>query len=352
MKKLYYKKIFFIIILLLCLIFLLYYYSKIFSPIILALILAYIFTPIIDFFEKLKIKREIIIFIFTVILILIIVLILIAIIPAIFQQCKELIKFISKNFDFEKINNLTFFKKMNLKLSKDSIYEYKNYLPQFFKVGTNLINIIFIGLSNILNMFSELFIFFISFLYFLNYQKKIKIYFKKFLPLDLRAGILEYLSEVDLLLKSFLRGQSLDCLTLMILTSTGLYLLKVKFALLLGIMTGLFAFIPYLGVTMGLVSSVIITYIQYGSFKNVFYVVALFGIIQTIDGIFIAPRIIGKHVGLSPVIIILGIIILGNILGFLGVLLAVPIICVLKVSFKYLINFYKNSNIYRRQEEE
>jgi len=345
-------KFLFLLILFILFLSIIIFYSNLFFPIILGWIFAYIFSPIINYFEKLKIKRTIIIFAFCFILIIIIILIMLFIIPTIIEQLKEMINFFGRNIkklNIERYINLPEFKK-NIDFYIKLIRINQSYITNILQLTSDFVQLFYKGLLNIFMIISQIFIFIISFIYFIYHFEIINFLIKKYLPVELREKILTYLSEIDILLRRYLRGQLLDCFIIGTLTTILLSILKIKFALLLGIITGLLTFIPYAGVGTGLIISIIICFFQYQSFQKIILLILFFGLIQFLDAVFIAPRIMGRQVGLSPLLIILSIIILSNIIGFVGVLLAIPIICVLKVTIKYLLNFYIKSNLYIKKQ--
>ena len=120
-----------------------------------------------------------------------------------------------------------------------------------------------------------------------------------------------------------------------VLIGIGLYFLNLKFALIIGIVSGVFNFIPYLGPIVGVVLTLIFAL---GSpWWTLLMIVALFILVNQLEALYLDPNILGKGLGLHPLTVILSMLICGQLLGILGVLVAVPLAAILKVLFfRYL----------------
>lgn len=130
--------------------------------------------------------------------------------------------------------------------------------------------------------------------------------------------------DVDSVFTSYIRGQVIDSIIVAVLTSVALTLIRLDFAIIIGIISGIFNLIPYFGPVVGFVLSIIIGVLDPNPMKALYGAIAIF-IIQQIDGWFIVPKIVGDCVKLHPVVVLLAILIGGNLFGLIGMLLAVPI---------------------------
>ncbi len=142
--------------------------------------------------------------------------------------------------------------------------------------------------------------------------------------------------EINSVLSGFLRGQFLVAIFIAILTTIGLTILKVNFAVVLGILAGAFNVIPYVGPILGAIPAVVIVLIK-SPIKAV-AVIALSFVIQQIEGGFISPRIIGEKVGLHPTTVIFAVLAGGQLGGIVGMILAVPIAGVVKVILRFIFD--------------
>ena len=146
----------------------------------------------------------------------------------------------------------------------------------------------------------------------------------------------EVLEEIDNVISGFIRGRIIVCFIVGTLIGIGLYFLNLKFALIIGIISGVFNFIPYLGPIVGVVLALIFAL---GSpWWTLLMIVVLFVLVNQLEAIYLNPNILGKGLGLHPLTVILSMLICGQLLGILGVLVAVPLAAILKVlAIRYLI---------------
>lgn len=152
-----------------------------------------------------------------------------------------------------------------------------------------------------------------------------------FLPLRLRSEASSITKEIDGYVSSFVRGQLLVGLTLTILYAIGLGLVGLDLWFLLACVSGFGNIVPYLGFILGITLSSVIALFSSGSFDQVLWVWLVFIIVQVLEGTFVTPKILGDKVGLSPLAIIIAVVAGGQIFGFLGIVLAVPLAAALRV---------------------
>ncbi|NLL61643.1 MAG: AI-2E family transporter [Candidatus Atribacteria bacterium] len=144
-----------------------------------------------------------------------------------------------------------------------------------------------------------------------------------------RKDLKEIVLKIDGILSSFIRGRLIVCLIVGALITIGLFLLKSKFFFLIGMVSGILNFVPYFGPVVGWVLSL---FFVIGRPWSVYiWVTILFVGVNQIEAIWLNPKILGKEMGLHPLTIIFAVLIFGDLLGFLGILFAVPIAATLKV---------------------
>ena len=170
---------------------------------------------------------------------------------------------------------------------------------------------------------------------------------EELLPASKKEKISGIISKIDGNLKAFFRGQMAVCAILSIIYGIGLTVIGIPMSFLLALVGGFGNMIPYVGIGLGLIPAIILAFIQFQDFTHVLLVVLVFGIGQFLEGTVITPKIVGDKLGLHPVAIILSILICGQILGFLGLLLAVPIASIVKVLIDEGIVKYKNTKLYK-----
>lgn len=155
---------------------------------------------------------------------------------------------------------------------------------------------------------------------------------------------IDFGNEVNSIFTNFFVGKLIDSTIIGILCFIGLSLLKVRFALLLSIVVGIFNMIPYFGPFIGAVPAIVIT-LFYSPIQALWVTLFIFGL-QQFDGIILGPKILGDKVGVSPFYIILAIMIGGGFFGPMGMLMGVPVLKSFFVLWdKILVNLLKKKNI-------
>jgi len=152
--------------------------------------------------------------------------------------------------------------------------------------------------------------------------------------------------EIDATIAGFVRGQATVCLALGTIYAIGLTLVGLEFGLLIGLGTGLMAFVPYVGMLIGLMIAFGVALMQFSDIGSFVLVAAVFAGGQTIDAAFLTPNLVGGRVGLHPVWIIFALMAGGALFGFTGVLLAVPVASVIGVLVRFAIMRYRASTLY------
>ncbi len=169
----------------------------------------------------------------------------------------------------------------------------------------------------------------------LNEKPRIEKRWKDYLPLrasPLKDEVAEVLSEINKYVTAYFRGQLLVCLVDGILIGTALTLFGLNFAPLIGVIVVILTMVPYIGIIICWVPAVLIAAFQWGDWWHPIGVTAIFIVVQNLEGIFYAPRIVGNSVGLHPMTVIVSIFVWGLIIGgVLGPLLAVPLTATIKV---------------------
>lgn len=164
---------------------------------------------------------------------------------------------------------------------------------------------------------------------------------------ELAIGLVRDCDEV---LSSFIRGQLLVMLCLGVIYSVGLWLVGLELALLIGMIAGLASIVPYLGFVVGVGAALIAAVFQFGDVFHLIAVVVVFGIGQVIESTVLVPLLVGDRIGLHPVAVIFAVLAGGQLFGFVGVLLALPVAAVLMVLVRYMLHRYKESEAYRERQ--
>jgi predicted PurR-regulated permease PerM len=166
------------------------------------------------------------------------------------------------------------------------------------------------------------------------------------LPLASKDNLRQIAKEVDGSLSAFLHGQFMVMIVLGTLYSIGYSIIGIPVAIGVGLLTGILCFIPYVGAATGFVLALLLSLLDFKGFGSVLGVVVIFASVQLLDAILITPKILGGQLGLRPLWIIIALMAGAELFGFIGVLLAVPTIAVLKVIVKHTLDRYRESQVY------
>ena len=166
------------------------------------------------------------------------------------------------------------------------------------------------------------------------------------LPEKYKDTIRNLAHQIDRILAGFIRGQLSVCVLLGTFYATGLYLVGLELGVLVGFIAGLISFIPYVGSISGFVISMGIALAQFSTWGPIAQVVAVFMVGQFIEGNFLTPKLVGENVGLHPVWVMFALLAGGVLLGFLGLMIAVPVAAIIGVLIRYAIEQYKESSLY------
>ncbi|WP_206861413.1 AI-2E family transporter [Lysobacter changpingensis] len=161
--------------------------------------------------------------------------------------------------------------------------------------------------------------------------------------LDIVSRLARESSDV---LGAFLRGQFLVMLVLGVMYGLGLWAVGLDLGILIGLIAGLLTFVPYLGPASGIILGVIAALVQFGDWQHVAGVLVVFGIGQVIESYVLTPKLVGDRIGLHPVAVIFAVLAGGQLFGFLGMLLALPVAAVVNVLLRYAQERYRHSRLY------
>jgi predicted PurR-regulated permease PerM len=170
--------------------------------------------------------------------------------------------------------------------------------------------------------------------------------FEELIPPRFRMTFQRLFDEVGRILESYVTGQLLVACAMAGLYAIGFWLLAVPAWGGIALISGLLNAIPYVGTFLGLLLATGFTLADGGELWRVAGVIAVFVVVQNIEGFFLTPRILGGRLQLHPMAVFLGLLIGGNLFGLLGILLAVPTIAVGKVFAKFIRELYLHSSFY------
>jgi predicted PurR-regulated permease PerM len=216
------------------------------------------------------------------------------------------------------------------------------------------------GLGSLLGFFEFLLdglLFVFVFYYFLLDFHVISANLVRAVPSRWRGPMRNLLAEIDVNLRTVLRGQFLVAITMAGLYAIGLSIAGIPYAIVIGIISGLGNFLPYVGPLLGMIPAFLLMALHFGlPLSNLttpaISILVVFGIVQFLESFILTPRLAGKSVGLGPVAVLFAVSVGGVLLGLVGVVAALPIAAILKVLLKRAWAAYQSSEFYDRDEAE
>ncbi len=166
------------------------------------------------------------------------------------------------------------------------------------------------------------------------------------IPRDHFSVVRQLSIESDAVLGGFLKGQMLVMLILGVLYGVGLWGVGLDLGILIGVIGGLLTFVPYLGPATVIVLGGIAALVQFGDWQHLAGVAVVFTIGQVIESYWLTPKLVGNRIGLHPMAVIFAVLAGGQLFGFLGMLLALPVAAVSNVLLRYAHARYTHSRLY------
>lgn len=158
--------------------------------------------------------------------------------------------------------------------------------------------------------------------------------------------------EIDARVSAFIRGQGVVCLLLAAYYAIALSMIGLRYGLLVGLLTGLFSFIPFAGWALGLMTATGLAIVQFWpELTPILLVVGVFLGAQALDAALLSPQIVGSKIGLHPVWLIFALLVFSYLFGFLGLLVAVPVAAAIGVLVRFALDTYRKSSVYRGTDD-
>ncbi len=320
-----------------------YQLAPILTPFMVAAALAYLTDPLVESLTlKLKMPRVVAVTIVFMVVLLIVVVVLVFLVPALQNQLMALAARVPQWLEWLQktlIPQLSALGITEQDLGFDTLKKaLSEHMTQASAAAKWAWKTLFHSGMAIIEGFMHLFIICIATFYLLRDWQKIVVAIHALLPKKYAPMITKVVLECDTVLATFVRGQLSVMATLGVIYGVGLALIGVNYSLLLGMLAGLLSIVPYLGSIVGLGSSLAVAYFQFPTIWPVVGVIVLFGVGNILEGMVITPLLIGDKLGLHPVVVIFAVLAGGHLLGFVGVVLALPITAILVVIIRELLH--------------
>ena len=327
-----------------------YILRSVLLPFVAGIILGYLFDPWVSFLEKKRINRTLATFLVMFTAILVFIPIVAVLINLIDEQLARFIKIVPvymttiiKKIEPTIIDLQTKFPSFDLQTAANSI---QNSLSENSKYISVFLKKIVSKSFALFNLLSLLMITPVVTFYMLRDWDRFVAKVDSLLPRKSKKSIRKQAKEIDRTLAGFIRGQLSVCLLLGAYYGLGLYFVGLDLGIIIGLLAGILSFIPYVGSITGFALSLLMATAQFNDGYHIALVIVVFLFGQFLEGNFLTPKLVGNSVGLHPVWIMFSLLAGGVLLGFLGLLIAVPTAAVIGVLIHHAIENYKHSGLY------
>ncbi len=327
-----------------------YVLRSVLLPFVAGIVLGYLLDPFATRFEKWGMNRTMATFLVLLLVVIFLIPALLLLIGIIDEQLGKFITAVPQYITslIKKIEPVIY--ELQERFPNLQAEKIKEYLRSNMSNGLKLTGNVFKGIISggfaLFNLISLLLITPVVTFYMLRDWDKFIAKVDSLLPRNSKRSVREQARQIDKTLAGFIRGQLSVCILLGTYYSLGLYFVGLDLGILVGFLAGLISFIPYVGSIFGFVVSIAIAFAQFDTMMPILKVVLVFITGQFIEGNFLTPKLVGDNVGLHPVWVMFALLAGGVLLGFLGLMIAVPVAAVIGVLLRHAIDNYKKSSLY------
>lgn len=319
-------------------------FSTLIAPLILAFILYYLLNPIVDWLERYKIKRIWgVTFLFVAIIGILVGLVALAF-PPIQDQVTSLVNNFPSYVDTIGTTVLGWVEGTPLENSASDLVEWLNgWVSNIPSVVVDYFDTAVNGLTNIFSTVSNVVVVIVTFpiiaFFLLKDDEKFFSYVIKIIPPKFRKDIKNIFATINDQVGSYIKGQLMISLSLGIMMFIGFTIIGLEYAGVLAIVATFTSIIPYVGAALAMIPAIIIALTT--SWVMVLKLLIVWAVVQFIDGNLVEPNIMGKNLNVHPLTIIIVLLVLGDLLGFVGLVLGVPIYAISRVIATFVFRKFK-----------
>jgi predicted PurR-regulated permease PerM len=329
--------------------FLLWLLGSALTPMVLALVFAYLLWPLVRVLERRRLPRALAATVTILVAMLaatVLVLLLVPIVTTVLPQLRAQWPGLLDKFNHVVAPQL---KNFGIDVDVDTVKAWilKSFDGNMDEWGQKLLNSARIGGSWLATLAGFLVLVPVLVFYLLIDAESVTGKAWNLVPLKSRGPLAGFLGECDTMLRQYLKGQLSVMGAMALIYPLGLMLTGLNLAWPIGVFTGLAVFIPYLGYTTGLVLALMSAAIQFTGWHGVAEVAVVYAVGQVLESFVLTPRLVGERIGLSPLGVIVALLVFGEVFGFLGVLVCLPVTALGVVAMRHAMDAYRASSFYR-----
>lgn len=321
-------------------------------PFLVALLLAYMGDPLVDRLERLGLSRTLGVVAVFALFTLVLMALLLVLVPMLFRQLMRLYELAPQMLDWLQHTALPWAQaKFGLSDGFWRFDKLKTSLSGHMSEAGDIVSIVLSQATAsslaLIGWLTNLVLIPVVCFYLLRDWDVMMAKIHGLLPRQREAQIVNLAGECHEVLGAFIRGQLLVMVALGVIYAAGLMLVGLELGLLIGVIAGLAAIVPYMGFVIGIGAALIAGLFQFGGdLYPMLGIVAVFMVGQALEGMVLTPLLVGDRIGLHPVAVIFAILAGGELFGFTGILLALPAAAVIMVLLRHVHTLYKDSDVY------
>ncbi|MFV0663346.1 AI-2E family transporter [Denitromonas sp.] len=333
---------------------LLWLLSPILAPFAIAAVLAYISDPAVNWLVARRLPRAAAVLLVILLQGLLLSLLVLILVPMVYREAVTLVTHLPDLVDMLNQRVLPLLKEqfdINVQLDAASVRQWvaenwstaQDVLPGLLKKATT-------GGMAVVGFFATVLLIPMVMFYLLQEWPHIVEGMRAIIPRPMLARSSRIMGDIDEVMSEFLRGQLSVMLLLAVFYSIGLWLAGLRFALPVGVITGLLVFVPFVGFSTGLVLALLSAVLQNAGWPPIIGVAIVYTIGQLVESFLLTPYLVGERIGLHPLAVIFALMAFGELFGFVGVLVALPASAALLVGLRELRSAYFASHVYLGDE--
>lgn len=330
--------------------------SPILTPFVVAAVFAYICDPAVDWLIRRKVPRTAAVLLVITGMGLALIALAVILMPLLYREAVSLIRRLP---DLIELFNLKASPLLMARLGIDiqlDAEQFRNWMAEHWDSAQDLVPIVLGHLKTgglaLVGVFATLFLIPIVMFYLLQEWPRILTGLQTVVPRPWLERTMRIIGDVDRVLSEFLRGQLSVMVLLAILYSVGLWIAGLNFALPVGVLTGLLGFIPYVGFGGGLVLAILAALLQGDGWSLLIGVGVVYTLGQVIESFALTPYLVGERIGLHPLAVIFALMAFGQLFGFVGVLVALPVSAALLVGLREVSSAWFASPVYLGKQDD
>lgn len=332
--------------------FLLYLLGPILTPFAIGAVLAYFCDPLVDRLERLRLPRTLAVVVVFIVILLVVLILVLLLIPMLQRQWELLVSqgpqitawikqtaipWLTLNLGLEP-------GELNFSLIEETI---TSHWKDAGSLATRILASVTSSGLAIFAWLANLVLIPVVTFYLLRDWDLMIAKIAELLPRKIEPTVSRLARDSDEVIGAFLRGQFIVMVCLGVIYTIGLYLVGLDLALIIGVIAGLASIVPYLGFAVGIVIAAVAALVQFHEPMALLWVGLVFTVGQMLEGMVLTPWLVGDKIGLHPVAVIFAVLAGGQLFGFFGVLLALPVAAVIVVLVRYAHDHYRESTAYK-----